>query len=105
MSDRLKEFEEILKNYDKELHMYFSPKKEIKISEIDPRELLTKIEKWSKLSKQGLVCGIMGCSSEPKETCKICGSYYCTPHIKWHFHSTNNTGILEKDSSEIKLLK
>jgi len=101
-SDRLEEFEDILKQYDQELHMYFSPKKEVKMGDIDPKELFSKVSQWSKLSKQGLICGIMGCSADPKNECSICCSHYCPEHIPWHFHSASNTGILEKDSSEMR---
>jgi len=101
-SDRLETFEDILKQHDQELYMYFSPKREVKLSDIDPEELFAKVSQWSKLSKQGLICGIMGCSADPKNECSICCSHYCPEHIPWHFHSASNTGIIEKDSSEMR---
>jgi len=101
-SDRLQRFEDILKRYDGELYMYFSPKKQLLLNSIDPRDLLATATKWSNLSAQGLVCGILGCSEEPDKPCIICDCHYCSEHIPWHFHSATNTGILEKDSSEMR---
>ena len=101
MSERLEEFEEILKTYDQNLHMYFSPKKQTKMSDIDPRELFAAVKKWSNLSAQGLICGIMGCSTKPDIQCSICKCHYCSEHKNWHFHSATNTGILKKDESEL----
>ena len=101
-SERLQQFEEILKKYDGELYMYFSPNSQQKLNDIDPRELLSSAKKWSNLSAQGLVCGILGCSDEPNIQCLTCGCYYCTSHKSWHFHSATNTGILEKDSTEMR---
>jgi len=99
---RLQHFEEILKKYDQTLEVYFSPNKQKPLESIDPKDLLTCTLKWSKLSKQGLVCGILGCSEDPNCKCTICPSHYCSEHISWHFHSASNTGILEKDSSEVR---
>ena len=99
---RLEEFEKILKKYDDELYVYFNPKKEIQLSSLDPKELYSAATKWSKLSEQGLVCGILGCSDEPNVKCKMCKCSYCSEHLSWHFHSRTNTGILEKDSSEMR---
>jgi len=99
---RLKEFENILKKYDQTLCVYFSPNKEIPLASIAPKDLLSVTLKWSNLSKQGLVCGILGCSEEPNKKCSMCTSSYCSEHIPWHFHSASNTGILEKDSSEMR---
>lgn len=99
---RLTRFEEILKKYDPELHVYFSPNNEVKMSDINPIELFSKVSQWSKLSKAGLICGIMGCSADPNETCNMCNSHYCLEHRPWHFHSATNNGILEKDSSEMR---
>lgn len=46
-TDRLEKFEEILNQYDQKLHMYFSPKSEIKMSDIDPRNAtLSKQERY-----------------------------------------------------------
>lgn len=101
-SDRLQRFEEILKEHDGTLHLYFSPKKQLPLNSIDPRDLFASATKWSNLSAQGLVCGILGCSAEPDRPCRICDCHYCSEHILWHFHSTTNTGILEKDSSEMR---
>lgn len=101
-SDRLQQFEEILKKHDGELYMYFSPKNQQSLDTIDPRELLATVTKWSNLSAQGLICGILGCSEEPDNPCSICDCHYCSAHISWHFHSVSNTGILEKDSSEMR---
>lgn len=99
---RLEEFEEILKKYDQDLYMFFSPKKHVKMSDIDPRELFSKVEKWSQLSRQGLICGIMGCTAEPTEVCKTCGCSYCLEHRQWHVDAiSGGTGILEKDESEV----
>ena len=99
---RLKQFEEILKKHDQKLSFYFSPTKQIPLDSIDPRELLETALKWGELSAQGLVCGILGCGAEPDKICSVCDSHYCSEHIPWHFHSATNTGILEKDSSEMK---
>ncbi len=101
-SDRLQHFEDILKKYDDKLYVYFSPKNQQRLDSIDPRDLFASVTKWSNLSAQGLVCGILGCSDEPDKPCSFCDCYYCSEHIPWHFHSADNTGILEKDSSEMK---
>jgi len=101
-SDRLQQFEEILKKYDENLFIYFSPKNQQPLNAINPRDLLAATTKWSNLSAQGLVCGILGCSEEPDKECTICHFHYCSEHIPWHFHSATNTGILEKDSSEMR---
>jgi len=101
-SDRLQQFEEMLKEYDQKLLFYFSPTKQVPLDSIEPRDLFEAAIKWSKLSAQGLVCGILGCSAQPNRTCSICDCHYCTEHIPWHFHSATNTGILEKDSSEMR---
>jgi len=101
-SDRLQQLEEILKEHDSKLLFYFSPKKQIPLDSINPRDLLAATTKWSNLSVQGLVCGILGCSAEPDKPCSICDCHYCTEHMPWHFHSASNTGIMEKDSSEMR---
>ena len=101
-SNRLQRFEEILKKYDGELYMYFNPKKQQPLNSIDPKDLFASAIKWSNLSAQGLICGILGCSQEPDKPCSICDCHYCSEHIRWHFHSATNTGILEKDSSEMR---
>lgn len=101
-SKQLKHLEDILKNYDMDKEMYLNPNSTEKLNNIDLKELLADTKKWGNLSAQGLVCGILGCSDEPKNQCPICNCYYCLDHIKWHFHSTTNTGILERDSSEMR---
>ncbi len=101
-SDRLKQLEEILKKHDGELEMYLNPNSSEKLNTINLEDLAASVTKWSNLSAQGFVCGILGCSVEPKNQCPICDCHYCTEHIKWHFHSATNTGILEKDSSEMR---
>lgn len=101
-SARLQQFENILKKYDQELCVYFSPNKEMSLASIAPKDLLSVTLKWSNLSKQGLLCGILGCSDKPNKKCNMCPSHYCSEHFPWHFHSPTNTGILEKDSSEMR---
>ena len=101
-SDRVKRFEEILKNFDGEKKLYLNPNSQEKLSSLNPEELLSTALKWSNLSAQGLVCGILGCSEEPGSQCTICQCHYCYDHLKWHVHSLENTGILEKDSSEMR---
>lgn len=101
-TSRLQEFENILKKYDQTLELYFSLNKQTKLRDIHPKDLLNITIKWSNLSKQGLVCGILGCSGEPNKKCDICTCSYCSEHISWHFHSVSNTGILEKDLSEMR---
>ena len=101
-SNRLQRFEEILKEHDSELFMYFSPKSQMRLNDINPRDLLATALRWSNLSAQGLLCGILGCSEEPDTPCSICSCHYCLEHIPWHFHSVENSGILEKDSSEMR---
>lgn len=101
-SARLQQFENILKEYDQTLELYFSPNKQTKLADIHPKDLFSVTIKWSNLSKQGLVCGILGCSEEPNKKCNICTCSYCSEHISWHFHSATNTGILEKDSTEMR---
>ncbi len=101
-SNRLQRFEEILKKYDSELFLYFSPNNQKSLNSINLKDLFAATTKWSNLSAQGLVCGILGCSQEPDKACGICDCHYCSEHIQWHFHSSTNFGILEKDSSEMR---
>ena len=61
--------------------------------ELDPIRLLDIMEDWSTLSQQGLLCGILGCNVICDEQCQICNAYYCSPHIKIHFHSDDNPGV------------
>ena len=101
MSERLEKFEEILKKYDQDLYMVFGGGKQIKVSDIDPRDLFSRVKQWSKLSHEGLLCGIMGCTADPTEVCKMCGCSYCLEHRQWHVDAIKSgTGILEKDESE-----
>lgn len=93
---------DILKNYDGEKEMYLNPNSTIKLDDLNLHDLAVTAVKWSNLSAQGLVCGILGCNVGPKNQCPICNCHYCTDHIKWHFHSATNTGILERDSSEMR---
>lgn len=102
MSKRVDHLKDILKKYDGGLELYINPNSSEKLNSINMQKLAADVTKWSNLSAQGLVCGILGCSEDPKNGCVICGSHYCTEHIKWHFHSLTNDGILEKDSSELR---
>ena len=102
MNERLAQLNDILKKYDGELYMYFNPNSQQKLNDIDLRDLLSSATKWANLSAQGLVCGILGCSDEPNIQCPICSCYYCKLHKSWHFHSATNTGIFEKDSTEMR---
>lgn len=45
------------------------------------------LDEWAKQSKEGEVCGMFGCTSEPSSQCPICGNHYCYDHIKAHFHA------------------
>ncbi len=38
------------------------------------------LAEWRRRSKNGEVCGILGCFNKPKETCKHCGNHYCSEH-------------------------
>ena len=100
-SDRLQLLKDILKKHHQKLLMYFNPKKQLSLDTLDVKDLARTVMKWGKLSAQGLVCGILGCSAEPDNICDMCNCHYCSEHIPWHFHSVTNTGILEKDSSEV----
>jgi len=101
MSFNEQRLKEILKKYDPDLYMVFGGDRQIKISDIDPRELFSKVTRWSNLSHRGLLCGIMGCTLDPTEKCKQCGSCYCIEHREWHIDAiSSGTGILEKDESE-----
>lgn len=99
---KVKQLQDILKKYDGKMEIYLGPNKLEKLNAIDFKELLSDVTKWSNLSAQGLVCGILGCSVNPKNQCLICHCTYCLEHIRWHVHSISNTGILEKDSSEMR---
>ncbi len=44
-------------------------------------------EDWANRSKDGLVCGIMGCDGNPTSKCPICNNHYCFEHVKIHFHT------------------
>jgi len=101
-SDKLQRLEEILKKHDPKLLFYFNPKKQLPLDILNLEDLAASATKWGNLSAQGLVCGILGCSAEPDKVCSICDCHYCTEHIPWHFHSATNTGIIEKDSSEMR---
>ena len=52
--------------------------------------MLENWEEWANRSKDGLVCGILGCDSNPKSKCPICNNHYCFEHVKIHFHSTGD---------------
>lgn len=57
----------------------------------DPKniEMRSKILKdWSARSTDGKVCGIVGCNANPRNKCPICNHFYCTEHIKIHFHNS-----------------
>lgn len=41
---------------------------------------------WRNNSTKGLVCGIMLCRNKPTNQCSICSLYYCSEHMKTHFH-------------------
>lgn len=91
---------EVLKLLDNTLKKY----KDMRISmgnfdvlgkDLDPTQLLNIMKDWSILSQQGLLCGILGCNVICDEQCKICNAYYCSPHIKFHFHSDDNPGVFE----------
>jgi len=102
MSFNEQRLKEILKKYDQDLYMVFGGDKQIKMSDVDPSDLFSRIKQWSDLSHRGLLCGIMGCTSDPTEKCKQCGSHYCMEHRGWHIDAiSGGTGILEKDSSEM----
>ena len=102
MSKRVDHLCEILKKYDGNLEMYLNPNSSEKLETIDIQKLSDDVTKWSNLSAQGLVCGILGCSEDPKNKCQVCSAHYCSEHVKWHFHSAHNTGILQRDSSEMR---
>lgn len=102
MSFNEQRLKEILKKYDQDLYMVFGGDHQIKVSDIDPCDLFYRVKQWSDLSHRGLLCGIMGCTSDPTEKCKRCGSCYCLEHREWHIDTiSGGTGILEKDESEI----
>ena len=56
----------------------------------------TDVEKWSKESKKGLICGIFGCNEPVEIKCNICKGGYCKEHKDIHFHSSTNMGIFIK---------
>jgi len=45
MNERVAHLNDILKKYDGELYMYFSPNSQQKLNDIDPRELLSSAKK------------------------------------------------------------
>lgn len=71
------------------------------LNELDPMELAKRGLEWGLMSQQGLVCGILGCNTEPQIRCKICQGGYCKDHKDWHHHGVDNDGIIEKDASEL----
>jgi len=48
--------------------------------------MATNWEYWQNLSKDGKVCGIMGCGETPKNQCPICKEFYCMEHVGIHYH-------------------
>ncbi len=59
MSFNEQRLKDILKEYDQDLYMVFGGDKQIKVSDIDPRDLFSRVTQWSNLSRRGLLCGIM----------------------------------------------
>jgi hypothetical protein len=41
---------------------------------------------WRKNSTKGLVCGIMLCRNSSIKQCPRCLLYYCSEHVKTHYH-------------------
>jgi hypothetical protein len=42
-------------------------------------------EERGNLSTKGELCGMMGCSVPPEQTCRSCSLWYCMRHFTAHF--------------------
>ena len=45
---------------------------------------LSSWQEWSNRSLDGKVCGMLGCSQDPKNKCPHCNHFYYLEHIKIH---------------------
>lgn len=61
------------------------------------KEFHGTLDEYLKLSKQGKICGIVGCRANPVEKCEICGAHYCKEHSDYHFHAVPPITVLEAE--------
>lgn len=45
------------------------------------------VEDWATMSREGKVCGILGCEDKPDMQCPYCQNWYCVEHKNIHFHT------------------
>ena len=38
------------------------------------------VDQWAEKSRQGQICGILGCTDKPIVKCPHCGNHYCQDH-------------------------
>ena len=63
------------------------------LKELGMKKMYEDVMKWGEQSRQGLLCGIFGCTADPSSPCPICHCGYCPEHIRMHFHAASNDGI------------
>ena len=60
---------------------------------------LEPINDWAEASRQGKVCGILGCRVVPHIKCPHCGNYYCKVH-QWVMSSGGHVHIADPTCPE-----
>ena len=87
-----------MKSKPQESRVFLGKSKERKkLGSMNMEELLNNVMEWGKQSSQGLLCGILGCQDDVTNRCIHCRGGYCTEHIKMHFHTTDNDGVIVKN--------
>lgn len=99
--EHLDKFKEMVKKYDPNLEVYVGKnKKQTNVRDIDSKEFFNDVMEWGKRSNEGLCCGIFGCTETVTNRCIHCKGGYCEEHIKFHFHSADNDGIILREVGE-----
>ncbi len=94
----IEKFKEIVEKYNPDLEVYLGKNnKQANVRDINNEKFLEDIMKWGKRSNEGLCCGIFGCTETVTNRCIHCKGGYCGEHIKLHFHSADNDGIILRD--------
>ena len=101
--EHIEKFKKIVEKYDPDLEVYLGKnEKQANVRDIKNEEFFEDIMKWGKRSSKGLCCGIFGCNEPIVTQCRHCKGAYCEEHIKWHFHSLDNDGIILRDVKKIE---
>ncbi len=94
----LKKFKEIIESKPQDAKVFLGKNKERKeLGSMNIEELLNNVMEWGEQSSQGLRCGILGCDVDVTNRCMHCRGGYCTEHIKMHFHTADNDGVIIKN--------